>query len=204
MPKLTIITLARKPLEGSIVKNVAIHGTGALNIDGTRVSTRDPMSFSRAAPYTEGDGGQERTWNPTSTPGMEREQHEKGRWPANFILRHLPGCKPKGAVRLEGEPRDEMTPTTHDAPTKFGYSPERHQFNYAGEAVERWECVEGCAVRDLDGRSQESHSCRSKTFHKGYGKGGAATFVKGHSHPDNQYDDAGGASRFFKQVKADE
>jgi DNA modification methylase len=26
--------------------------------------------------------------------------------------------------------RDEMTPTTHEGPAKFGYSPDRHQFNY--------------------------------------------------------------------------
>jgi DNA modification methylase len=29
--------------------------------------------------------------------------------------------------------RDELTPTTHEGPAKFGYSPERHQFNYGDQ-----------------------------------------------------------------------
>ena len=78
------IILARKPLIGTVADNVLTHGTGALNIDGCRVATAEKMSFSKAAPFTE-NGQQGRTWNPTSTPGIEREQNASGRWPANLI-----------------------------------------------------------------------------------------------------------------------
>lgn len=45
------IVLARKPLEGTVVENVARWGTGALNIDGCRVgnSKNVPASVSRTA-----------------------------------------------------------------------------------------------------------------------------------------------------------
>lgn len=76
----------------SVVGSVMEWDTGVLNIDGSRLPTNEQMSFSRAAPYTE-DGKQGRTWNPTSTPGIEREQHESGRWPANMILQHKPRCE---------------------------------------------------------------------------------------------------------------
>lgn len=38
-PALEPITLARKPLRGSVAANVALHGTGGLNIEATRVPT---------------------------------------------------------------------------------------------------------------------------------------------------------------------
>lgn len=40
-PALEPITLARKPLAGTVAANVLAHGTGALNIDGARVEGKD-------------------------------------------------------------------------------------------------------------------------------------------------------------------
>jgi hypothetical protein len=37
------VVVARRPLIGTVAANVLQHGTGALNIDGTRVATTDPM-----------------------------------------------------------------------------------------------------------------------------------------------------------------
>lgn len=79
-PALEPITVARKPLVGTVAENVLGHGTGALNIDGCRVATDDKLSCSTAAPYAN-----ERTWNASATPGIEREQSALGRWPANLI-----------------------------------------------------------------------------------------------------------------------
>lgn len=93
--------LARKPLIGTVAANVLEHGTGALNIDGTRIGTHDKMSFSKAAPYTQADGSQGLTWNKTSTKGMDREQAPGGRWPANFVLSHSDGCVQTGKEEAE-------------------------------------------------------------------------------------------------------
>ena len=86
-PAVEPICLARKPLkEKTVASNVMHHGTGGLNIDASRIRTEDKMSFSKAAPYTDKEGNQGRTWNSTSTKGMEREQHSEGRYPSNVIL----------------------------------------------------------------------------------------------------------------------
>jgi DNA modification methylase len=60
-PALEPITVARKPLAGTVAENVLRHGTGGLNIDGCRVATDDKL-------------------------GANVEKSEAlGRWPANLI-----------------------------------------------------------------------------------------------------------------------
>ena len=75
------IVLARKPFTGTVAQNVLAHGTGALNIDASRISIAEgdePSAGSRTATFGtqetisggDGSGG----WQPAS-----------GRFPANFI-----------------------------------------------------------------------------------------------------------------------
>lgn len=71
------ITLARKPLCGTVVQNVTENGCGALNIDGCRVETceklrDDPIRYK---------GG---SWYNGSGDIVPRYNSE-GRWPANII-----------------------------------------------------------------------------------------------------------------------
>jgi site-specific DNA-methyltransferase (adenine-specific) len=44
-PALEPITVARKPLIGTVAENVLQHGTGAINVDGGRVGERWPANF---------------------------------------------------------------------------------------------------------------------------------------------------------------
>ena len=44
-PALEPITVARKPLIGTVAENVLQHGTGAINVDGCRVGERWPANF---------------------------------------------------------------------------------------------------------------------------------------------------------------
>jgi DNA modification methylase len=74
-PALEPITLARKPLIGTVAANVLEHGTGGLNIDGCRVGTEGGTSRSEQAPYSESG------WR----TGHKIEDINAGRWPANFI-----------------------------------------------------------------------------------------------------------------------
>lgn len=84
------IVLARKPLDGTVAANVLAHGTGALNIDATRIASDgehmrhgiiakqtsvsgDDRSDSAAGMYAAGA-----SFTPTNHPG--------GRWPANVAL----------------------------------------------------------------------------------------------------------------------
>jgi site-specific DNA-methyltransferase (adenine-specific) len=82
-PALEPITMARRPLQGTVAANVLEHGTGALNVDGCRVGTSKnvPASVSKKAPancygkYAEAG----------ETPGIGGHDPNIGRWPANLI-----------------------------------------------------------------------------------------------------------------------
>lgn len=82
-PALEPITVARKPLCGTVAANVLQYGTGGINVDGCRVGTSKevPASVSRKAPancygkYAEAG----------ETPGIGGHDPNLGRWPANLI-----------------------------------------------------------------------------------------------------------------------
>jgi DNA modification methylase len=74
-PALEPITMARKPLAGTVAGNVLEHGTGALNVDGCRVGLREARQLNRAGSI--GYGGSE--------PQGIVEDGGMGRWPANLI-----------------------------------------------------------------------------------------------------------------------
>ena len=90
-PALEPITVARKPLVGTVAANVLEHGTGAINVDECRVAIdpNDPniintpsrngtaTKFTGTA-YNGGKPGGEIGRGPTL-------QHPAGRWPANLI-----------------------------------------------------------------------------------------------------------------------
>jgi len=77
------IIVARKPLEGTVANNVLTHGTGALNIDGSRIGHNEPIKIMKAQNQESKGFGQSRSI------GRSEETTElsaKGRWPANIIL----------------------------------------------------------------------------------------------------------------------
>lgn len=77
-PSLEPLTVARKPLIGTVAANVLAHGTGALNIDGCRVG--EPfVSSGGAAGFSAAKG-----WNENSM-GEHEPKEVPGRWPANLI-----------------------------------------------------------------------------------------------------------------------
>jgi DNA modification methylase len=83
-PALEPITMARKPLAGTVAANVLEHGTGALNVDGCRVKgqwstwkkkdgTVSEQNQDSHAIYGQGMGD------------VRNPEHPSGRWPANLI-----------------------------------------------------------------------------------------------------------------------
>lgn len=94
------ISLARKPLVGTVAANVLAHGTGALNIDGCRVEG-EAQPFGNGTARSGGIMGASKprgVWEPSAdrrytdkgstnfacTPGP-RGGSPAGRWPANVI-----------------------------------------------------------------------------------------------------------------------
>jgi DNA modification methylase len=80
-PALEPITLARKPLEGTIAENVLKWGTGALNVDAARVETDESLQ----RPERRGLGQTGGWANYSQTPGMYGTPQGQGRFPANLI-----------------------------------------------------------------------------------------------------------------------
>jgi DNA modification methylase len=76
------IVVARKPLIGTVAENVLTHGTGALNIDGCRIGTRESEpQFRPASASGVGNGGVA-----YGARNGQEAQYTAGRWPANVIL----------------------------------------------------------------------------------------------------------------------
>lgn len=76
-PALEPITVARKPLCGTVAENVQQHGTGALNVDGCRVAAEKATGWK-------GDGSKLYEGG-LSREGGEARPQDAGRWPANLI-----------------------------------------------------------------------------------------------------------------------
>lgn len=94
-PSIEPITLARKPLIGTVAANFAEHGTGGLNIDGCRVATADKLGGGDLSASTKVvTDGWNRPWMQDEAAkaahaermGKSVEKAEAlGRWPANLI-----------------------------------------------------------------------------------------------------------------------
>lgn len=131
-----------------------------------------------------------------------------GRWPANLVVQHLPGCKHVGSRRVRGQSpqyRNDGRGRGVDGvygsfragrPRDVGIG---HADEDGMETVEAWECVRGCPVADIDHQSGDVPAgswCRQGD--------GCHPFGDAEGSPYRRWKDVqeppGGASRFFKQV----
>ena len=80
-PALEPITMARKPLSGTVAETVLQHGTGAINVDRCRVGTEIRLNQSA--------GNKNLEHRTTVTPVSSHKETDGreciGRWPANII-----------------------------------------------------------------------------------------------------------------------
>jgi len=83
-PALEPITVARKPLTGTVAENVLQHGTGALNVDGCRVATSETLQGSTVPNDIRG-GAFAAGHNPNPRDIAAYRQSDLGRFPANLI-----------------------------------------------------------------------------------------------------------------------
>jgi len=109
------IVVARKPLIGTVAANVLEHGTGALNIDESRIGTTDSLNGGR---YSDGKDETDSTaFGKGVNKRSKNDFHQPtGRWPANVILDEYTaglldeqsgvrqsGAFPKSATKKPGE-----------------------------------------------------------------------------------------------------
>jgi len=76
-PALEPITMARKPLSGTVAETVLQHGTRAINVDGCRIEAEKATGW--------GGGGSKLYEGGLSRDGGEARLTTSGRWPANII-----------------------------------------------------------------------------------------------------------------------
>lgn len=145
-----VVTLARKPLsESTVAANVLEHGVGALHIDASR---------GRVVPL-ESDG-------------------RSGRWQANLVLGHRPGCECVGTkvVQSNARPNHATSPIPNDKRRLYGvYTSEntlRPYYGMGGETVTAWACDPECPVAELDSQSGTGGASR---FFIQVGGGGSCT-----------------------------
>lgn len=81
-PALEPITVARKPLIGTVAENVLKHGTGGINIDGCRVGTEGGRTVTYENQFAKWREMEGRTDIPKSVAGVVEHG---GRFPANLI-----------------------------------------------------------------------------------------------------------------------
>ena len=140
-PALEPITVARKPLVGTVAENVLQHGTGAINVDGGRVGKREKEQFIGAKNGTVNSYGNY-FYEKSGTPLPE------GRWPANFIhdgSEEVVGLFPKtgggsysksGGRNLDGPSRafGSFDQSVKNAPDNYGDSGSAARFFYCAKA----------------------------------------------------------------------
>ena len=80
-PALEPITVARRPLDGTVAENVLQWGTGGLNVDGCRVEASD--GYTKNA-VTQGVNTARTSYDPRQVR-RTFEPSQAGRWPANLI-----------------------------------------------------------------------------------------------------------------------
>jgi site-specific DNA-methyltransferase (adenine-specific) len=82
-PALEPITVARKPLIGTVAANVLRHGTGGINVDGCRVGMRDVNESGWSA--TGSKAGANLAMSGNNYDRGPKDEAGTGRWPANLI-----------------------------------------------------------------------------------------------------------------------
>jgi hypothetical protein len=132
------ILLARKPLDGTVADNVTRYGTGALNIDATRIGLAgDFKSKANGRPSLTGRGD-------NYDPAQANQPDDVGRWPANILLTHSESCVQVGTKTVEGRQMNNYTDGVKPFGGGVGHPHVSSQM--PDEEVETWECVPGCPV----------------------------------------------------------
>jgi len=151
--------LVRKPLEGTIIENILKYGTGALDIDSSRVFTDWDEPDRPDTWKKSGHSAKPEAVKVAAPPGTGINCHPLGRWPADFILSHSPKCQRVGTKVLKGDPRGNCKGTRPGgfyAPGSDSGDGKPNAYVYGDQEIPIYECVDGCPVGILDRDSDNS------------------------------------------------
>jgi DNA modification methylase len=191
------IVLARKPIEEkTITDNVLKYGTGGINIDGCRVSHNEPIRTMKAQ-----EGGN-KVYQQAGRREETTELKEEGRFPANFIIE----CTCDEVISGENNGLKKETFENYGN-GEYGKKDGRKTQPTAKKIEGTWYKDTGdihtnpdCPCRLLDEQSGEGKSVKRKKVSNTISKPNI-DFGGGIKNIDNEYEDTGGASRFFYNIK---
>lgn len=148
-----ITTVARKPLsEPNVALNVLVHGTGGLNIDLSRLRTDDNLNGGAYSQDASARHDGVENWRYKRGEAGEYKK-PTGRWPANTILQHLPGCQCLGLRDIKGvgsgtgggfktgKFSGQNGLGAYSTTTFKGFADADGK-----ETIQDWSCVEGCPI----------------------------------------------------------
>jgi site-specific DNA-methyltransferase (adenine-specific) len=195
------IVLARKPLEKglSIAENVLKWGTGGINIDVSRIGTENRSYKGMSANIPSGSGVfRDDNWIP-----KDIEIEVNGRFPSNFIMTHHEDCECIGTKKVKGS-KDGIRIASSEFGQNSGWNDHENKDTIrkgtadknGEETIEDWNCHEDCPIKILDEQSGISKSSDSERKSNSIGSFGMP------NDKTPEYNDKGGASRFFYVAKA--
>lgn len=182
--------LVRKPLEKglSVAKNVLEHGTGAINIDASRIGCNDK------SPFPVGDYG-----DTDFRPALRNaDTSPNGRFPANFMLSHHEECEEVGT-------REDSRNFTegfmeHSNPREVFGATKQTNAKPRSIQVPVFKCHQDCPVAELDRQSGNVKSVGG--VYKNPGQMSDSIFgMASPARTDRYAGESGGASRFFYCAK---
>lgn len=208
------IVLARKPLEKglSIAENVLKWGTGAINIDASRIGLSEIDHKDNGRIINRNIREKEDGWGmQDKTADVVEVLKSEGRFPSNVILSHHPDCECLGIKKVKGSscsPSDvgkgrdgDFTNGIYSA--KSSKITVSHTDEKGEELVENWKCHKDCPIKIMDDQSGIlNKQAISQTDDK---SGWQNSYVGGNgvnAVERKLYLDEGGASRFFYVAKA--
>jgi hypothetical protein len=192
------IVMARKPLsEKTIVKNVLEHGTGGINIDGSRIKAEDQSVLDAAVKRMTGNNAV--GWKNTSK--SIQPNSSEGRFPANIIF----------------ECTCDNPQTKNNTNTPYKYNESEYKVdgfinNIKPNSPSNYNDTKGgvihtdpnCPCRILDEQSGDRKGWASQK-HNSFNPYGGNALNNSNTERDGihkGYNDTGGASRFFYCPKA--
>jgi hypothetical protein len=208
------LVVTRKPLEGSVVENVLRHGTGALNIDGSRIKTGDSLNGGAYADNSIGRHDGDENWR-LKAQGSDAYVQPQGRYPANLALIHNEDCEIVGKKKVAtGMATFKNTEDGSNMDSySGGFKRQTHgEYGHADEdgteTIDEWECSEGCAVKELGNQGEIAGAHSAGSFAPPNPKFGKtptngsflSNMVKGAKGA--RIGDTGSVARFFYQAKA--
>jgi len=210
--------LARKPLgERTVAANVRRWGTGALNIDATRIAyasaadlaaTRQGVAAMAASPERSKVGankhvGWVRPWMETKSTVNQKSVTDKGRFPPNVALTHHPECQLLGRQTVNGNGHFPA----RRGPGGIGSNGQQGQEGLVersvhAETVDAYDCHPECPIGQLNDQAGPQTRGGTPPRHKSRKTKNCYGAFNGQENPQGIGRSSGQVSRFYYCSKA--